>query len=64
MRLPRRTRSVPRTDAATRMSPFGVVFLVLIAACFGVAMVTGAPLWVAIAVLGLALALAAATSWY
>jgi hypothetical protein len=51
-------------DAATRMSPFGVVFLVLIAACFGVAMVTGAPLWVAIAVLGLALALAAATSWY
>jgi hypothetical protein len=51
-------------DAATRISPFGLVCLVLIAACFGVAMVTGAPLWVAIGVLGLALALGAASSWY
>jgi hypothetical protein len=51
-------------DAASRISPFGLVFLVLIAACFGVAMVTGAALWVAIAVLGLALALGAASSWY
>jgi hypothetical protein len=51
-------------DAATRISPFGLVCLVLIVACFGVAMVTGAPLWATIAVLGLALALGAATSWY
>ena len=51
-------------DAASRITPFGVVFLVLIAACFGVAMVTGAPLWVAIAVLGLALTLGAVSSWY
>jgi hypothetical protein len=60
----RRIRSVPRTDAATRISPFGLVCLVLVAACFGVAMITGAPLWLAIGVLGLALALGAASSWY
>ena len=51
-------------DAASRITPFGLVFLVLIAACFGVAMITGAALWVAIGVLGLVLALGAASSWY
>lgn len=64
MRLPRRTRSVLRTDAGSPITPFGLVFLVLIAACFGVAMVTGAALWVAIGVVGVLLALGAASSWY
>jgi hypothetical protein len=53
-----------RTDAGSPITPFGLVFLVLIAACFGVAMVTGAALWVAIGVVGVLLALGAVSSWY
>src|SRR5207244_585011 len=41
MRMPRRTRSVPRMDAATRISPFGLVCLVLVAACLLLAIAAG-----------------------